>query len=163
SEKATFERRDHDIDTRLEVAVSPEDDAEVRRISLTNRSERPREIELTSYVEVALGTLAEDLAHPAFGKLFIETEWVPESTALIARRRARAATDPTLIAFHALSIDGPARAQVEYETDRLRFLGRGRAPDDPQALDGRPLSGTVGAVLDPILSLRTRVRLAPGA
>ncbi len=163
SEKATFERHDHDIEARLEVAVSPEDDAEVRRISLTNRSDRPREIELTSYVEIALASQAEDVAHPAFGKLFIETEWLPECAALIARRRPRAASDPTLIAFHVLSIDGAARAQVEHETDRVRFLGRGRAPDDPQALDGRALSGTTGAVLDPILSLRTRVRLAPGA
>jgi cyclic beta-1,2-glucan glucanotransferase len=163
TEKATFERRDHDIGTRLEIAVSPEDDAEVRRISLRNRSDRPREIELTSYVEIALGSLAEDAAHPAFGKLFIETQWVPESTALVARRRPRAPSDPTQIAFHVLSIDGPARAQVEYETDRMRFLGRGRAPDDPVALDGRALSGTTGAVLDPILSLRTRLRLAPGA
>ncbi|MCC6407547.1 MAG: carbohydrate-binding protein [Planctomycetes bacterium] len=163
SEKATFERRDHEIDTRLEIAVSPEDDAEVRRISLTNKSDRPREIELTSFVEIALGSLAEDVAHPAFGKLFIETEWLAESTALLARRRPRAASDPTLIAIHALSIDGPARAQVEYETDRLRFLGRGRGPDDPQALDGRALSGSTGAVLDPILSLRTRLRLPPGA
>jgi cyclic beta-1,2-glucan synthetase len=160
---ATFARLDNDSGTRLEIAVSPEDDAEVRRISLTNRSDRPREIELTSYVEIALGTLAEDVAHPAFGKLFIETEWVSETTALIARRRARAATDPTLIAFHVLSINGPARAQVEYETDRMRFLGRGRGPEDPEALDGCALSGTTGAVLDPILSLRTRLRLAPGA
>ncbi len=163
SEKATFERHDHEIDTHLEIAVSPENDAEVRRISLTNRSDRPREIELTSYVEMALGSLAEDVSHPAFGKLFIETEWMPESAALFARRRRRALSDPALVAFHVLSFDGPAQAQVEYETDRMRFLGRGRGPDDPQALDGRPLSGTTGAVLDPIFSLRTRLRLAPGA
>src|SRR6185436_4936655 len=115
TERASFERRDHEIDSRLEIAVSPENDAEVRRISLTNRSDRPREIELTSYVEIALATLAEDAAHPAFGKLFIETEWVAESTALFARRRARAASDPTLVAFHVLSIDGAAQAQVEHE------------------------------------------------
>lgn len=163
SEKATFERREHDIETRLEISVSPEDDAEVRRISVTNRSDHPREIELTSYVDLALASLAEDAAQPAFGRLFIETEWMPESTALLARRRPRAADEAPQIAFHVLSIDGRARAQVEHETDRLRFLGRGRAPDDPQALDGRALSGTTGAVLDPILSLRTRVRLAPGA
>jgi cyclic beta-1,2-glucan synthetase len=163
SEKASFERRDHDIETILEIAVSPENDAEVRRISLTNRSDRPREIELTSYVEIALASLAEDAAHPAFGKLFIETEWMPDITALLARRRPRATSDPTLVAFHVLSIDGRAQAQVEYETDRMLFLGRGRGPDDPQALDGRALSGTTGAVLDPVLSLRTRLRLAPGA
>ena len=103
------------------------------------------------------------MAHPAFGKLFVETEWLPESTALVAHRRPRAPNEPSLFAFHVLSIDGRPQAQVECETDRLRFLGRGRGPDDPLALDGRALSGTTGAVLDPILSLRTRVRLAPGA
>jgi cyclic beta-1,2-glucan synthetase len=163
AEKALFQRRDGDVETRLEVAVSPEDDAEVRRISLTNRGERPCEIELTSYVEIALGKGSEDVAHPAFGKLFVETEWLPESTALVARRRPRAPADPSLVAFHVLSIDGRPQAQVEFETDRMRFLGRGRGPEDPLALEGRALSGTTGAVLDPIFSLRTRVRLAPGA
>jgi cyclic beta-1,2-glucan synthetase len=162
-EKAVFLRRDGDVETRLEVAVSPEDDAEVRRVSVTNRGDRPREIELTSYVEVAPGTRAEETAHPAFGKLFVETEWLPESTALVASRRPRASDEPAQIAFHVLSIDGRPQAQVEFETDRMRFLGRGRGPDDPLALDGRALSGTTGAVLDPILSLRTRVRLSPGA
>ncbi len=162
-EKAVIQRRNHGIETRLEIAVSPEDDAEVRRVSVTNRSDRPREIELTSYVEIALGSISEDVAHPAFGKLFIETEWVQESTALLARRRQRSADDPALFAFHVLSIDGRMQAPVEWETDRMRFLGRGRGPDDPIALDGRALSGTTGAVLDPILSLRTRLRLAPGA
>lgn len=162
AEKAIIERLDHEIESRLEVAVSPEDDAEVRRVSVTNRSARPREIELTSYVELALASLAEDAAHPAFGKLFIETEWVPESTALVARRRPRSPRDPAFFAFHVLSMDGRAQGQVEWETDRMRFLGRGRGPDDPVALDSRALSGTTGAVLDPILSLRTRLRLAPG-
>ena len=134
----------------------------MRRVSVTNRSERPREIELTSFVELALGSLAEDAAHPAFGKLFIETEWVPDSTSLVARRRPRSPEDPAFFAFHVLSMDGRAQGQVEWETDRMRFLGRGRGPDDPVALDGRALSGTTGAVLDPILSLRTRLRLAPG-
>ena len=162
-EKVTFERLDEEIESRFEISVSPEDDAEVRRISLTNVGDRPREIELTSYVELSLGSIGEDVAHPAFGKLFVETEWISDCSALLARRRRRAEGDPALIAYHVLSTDRPARAQVEYETDRMRFLGRGRGPDDPQALEGRALSGTAGAVLDPILSLRTRVRLAPGA
>jgi len=162
AEKAILERSDHEIETRLEVAVSPEEDVEVRRVSLTNRSDRSRELELTSYVEIALGSLAEDVAHPAFGKLFVETEWVPESTALVARRRRRSASDPEFFAFHVLAMDGRAQGQVEWETDRMRFLGRGRGPENPVALDGRALSGTTGAVLDPVLSLRTRLRLAPG-
>jgi cyclic beta-1,2-glucan synthetase len=163
AEKAILERSDHGIETRLEVAVSPRDDAEVRRVTLTNRSDRPRELELTSFVEIALGSLAEDVAHPAFGKLFVETEWIPESTALLALRRPRSPEDPASFAFHVLAMDGRAQGQVEWETDRLRFLGRGRGPEDPAALDGRALSGTTGAVLDPVLSLRTRIRLAPGS
>ncbi len=163
AEKVIFQRSDHGIETRLEVAVSPGDDAEVRRVSLTNRTDRPRELELTSFVEVALGSLAEDVAHPAFGKLFVETEWVPESTALVARRRRRGPRDPEFFAFHVLSTEGRAQGQVEWETDRKRFLGRGRGPDDPVALEGRALSGTTGAVLDPVLALRTRLRLPPGA
>ncbi len=162
AEKATFERRDHEIATRLEIAVSPGDDAEVRRVSLTNHSDRPREIELTSYVELGLGSIAEDVANPAFGKLFVETEWIAESTALLARRRPRSTHDPAMVGYHALAIQGPTQAQVEWETDRMRFLGRGRGPGDPKALDGRALSGTTGAVLDPIFALRTRLRLAPG-
>ena len=162
AEKVVIRRRDGGIETRLEVAVSPEDDAEVRRVSLTNLGDRPREVELTSFVELALGTLDEDAGHPAFGKLFVETEWVPESTGLLARRRPRSANEPAVLAFHVLSIDGRPQAPVEWETDRIRFLGRGRGPEQPEALEGRALSGTTGAVLDPIFSIRTRLRIAPG-
>ena len=162
AEKAIFERLDDEIATRLEVAVAPGDDAEVRRISLTNWSDRPREIELTSYVELGLGSIAEDVANPALGKLFVETAWIADNTALVARRRSGASHDSALVAFHVLAVQGTTQAQVEWETDRMRFLGRGHGPDDPVAMDGRALSGTTGAVLDPILSLRTRLRLAPG-
>ena len=137
AEKATFERLDHEIATRLEIAVSPADDAEVRRVSLTNHSDRPREIELTSYVELGLGSIAEDVANPAFGKLFVETEWIAESTALLARRRQRSPHDPAMVGFHALAIQGPVQAQVEWETDRMRFLGRGRRARRPEG-PGRP-------------------------
>jgi cyclic beta-1,2-glucan synthetase len=161
-ERAVFRRRDDEIETQLEIAVSPEDDMEVRRLSITNRSDRPREIEVTSYAEPVLGPAADDLAHPAFGKLFLETEYVPHSAALVCRRRPRAAEDPNIFAVHVLSMEGRMQGPVEWESDRARFLGRGRSPQDPVALDGRALSGTVGAVLDPVLSLRQRVRLPPG-
>ena len=162
AEKATFSRRDDGIATQLDIAVSTEDDVEVRRLAVTNHSDRPREIEITSYAEIVLAPAADDLAHPAFGKLFVETEYLPERTALLCGRRPRSADEAALWAVHVLSLEGRTQGPVEWETDRARFLGRGRAPEDPQALDGRSLSGTTGVVLDPVVSLRQRVRLAPG-
>jgi len=150
AEKATFRRRDEDISTQLDVAVSTEDDVEVRRVSLNNHSDRSREIEVTSYVEVVLAALTDQLAHPAFAKLFLETEYLPESNALICRRRARSPADPELWAVHVLSQESRVHGPVEWETDRARFLGRGRDPSNPQALDGRALSGTTGVTLEPL-------------
>jgi cyclic beta-1,2-glucan synthetase len=161
-DRAVFRRRDDEIETQLEIAVSPNDDVEVRRLSVTNTSDRAREIEITSYVELALASPAEDLAHPAAGKLFLETAYLPASAALLCRKRSRSPHDPEAWAVHVLGIEGHMQGPVEWETDRAAFLGRGRGPDDPIALDGRPLSGVTGAVLDPIASLRLRVRLAPG-
>ena len=161
-DKASVHRRDDEIDTQLEIAVSPEDDVEVRRLSVTNTSDRAREIEVTSYVELALASPAEDLAHAAVGKLFLETAYLPASVALLCGRRPHLASEPSAWAVHVLGIEGHMQGPVEWETDRAAFLGRGHGPDDPIALDGRPLSGATGAVLDPIASLRLRVRLAPG-
>jgi cyclic beta-1,2-glucan synthetase len=161
-EKATFRRLDDGIGTHLEIAVSTEDDVEVRRLGVTNQGDRPREIEVTSYAEIVLASAADDLAHPAFGKLFVETEYLPEIAALVCRRRPRARDEVAPWAVHVLSLEGRPQGPVEWETDRARFLGRGRGPEDPQALDGRSLTGSTGAVLDPIVSLRQRIRLAPG-
>ena len=161
-DRVVIEQRLEEIQSKLEIAVSAEDDVEVRRLSLTNRSEYLREIEITSYAEVVLAPQAEDLAHPVFGKLFLETECRAETASLLCTRRARSPEDPGACAIHVLGVEGRAQSAVEWETDRARFLGRGRGPDAPVALDGRPLSGTVGATLDPVLSLRQRVRLAPG-
>src|SRR5206468_2766816 len=118
----------------------------------------------TSYVEIVLARPEDDLAHPAFGKLFVETEFDPQSAGLVFSRRPRAADESSIVGFHVLGVDGPRLGgAVEWETDRARFLGRGRSPSSPVALDGRALSGTTGAVLDPVAAVRERVRLAPGA
>ena len=162
AEKATFRRRDDGIGTQLDIAVSTEDDVEVRRLAVTNHSDRAREIDVTSYAEIVLTPPADDLAHPAFGKLFVETEYLPDSAALLCRRRPRAHDEAEVWAVHVLSLEGRPQGSLEWESDRARFLGRGRGPEDPQALDGRSLSGTAGVVLDPIVSLRQRIRLAPG-
>jgi cyclic beta-1,2-glucan synthetase len=162
ADKVTVAQRAEEIDTLLEIAVSTEDDVEVRRLSLTNRSDHLREIEVTSYIEVSLSHPADDLSHPAFGKLFLETECLSETSSLLCGRRRRSTDEPGAWAIHVLSLEGRSQSAVEWETDRARFIGRGRGPEDPLALDGRPLSGTTGATLDPILSLRQRIRLAPG-
>jgi cyclic beta-1,2-glucan synthetase len=162
-DKVTFHSRNGDFETQLQVSVSSEDDVEVRRLSIVNRGSRPREIEVTSYAEIVLGRHQDDVAHPAFGKLFIEAEFDSQSAGLLFSRRPRASDESTAWAFHVLGVEGRLGGAVEWETDRSRFLGRGRAPADAGALQGRALSGTTGAVLDPIASLRDRVRLAPGA
>jgi cyclic beta-1,2-glucan synthetase len=159
---ATFESEDEEIATKLEVAVSAEHDVELRVLSLVNNSDRVREIDVTSYVEVALAMPRDDFSHPAFGKLFIETEYLGDRGALICHRRPRAATAPGTWAMHVCSLDGRPHGPIEWETDRARFIGRGRSTANPIALDGRSLSGSTGYVLDPILSLRHRVRLPEG-
>lgn len=162
AEKATFNKRDDDISTQLDIAVSPEDDVEVRRLAVTNHGDRSREIEVTSYAEIVLAPSAADLAHPAFGKLFVESEYIPESKALLCRRRPRSPDEKAIWAVHVISQEGRTQGPVEWESDRERFIGRGRGLGNPQALDGRPLTGTVGLPLDPIVSLRQRILIAPG-
>ena len=162
-DRAEIVRRDGDIASRLEVVVTPEDDAEVRRVSVTNLGQREREIELTSYAEVVLAPAAADLAHPAFSSLFVETEQIPGSGALLATRRPKAPGDPRLWAAHVAAVAGTSVGVGQFETDRARFLGRGQGVRAPASvLDGAPLSLSAGAVLDPIFSLRRTVRLAPG-
>ena len=162
-DQAEFSRRDGSIATSLTIVVSAEHDAEIRRVSLTNLGSRPREIELTSYAEIALAPQAADAAHPAFQNLFVQTEFAPDIGALLATRRPRSRDEQPIWAAHVAAVEGESGGVIQYETDRARFLGRGRSVHSPvSVIDGRPLSNTVGAVLDPIFSLRCRVTLAPG-
>jgi cyclic beta-1,2-glucan synthetase len=163
AEKVSFRRTDAGITTQLDIAVSTEDDVEVRRLSVANHSDRPREIEVTSYAEIVLAKPADDFAHPAFAKLFVETEYLEQGGALLCHRRPRGADESGVWAVHVLSLEGRPQGPVEWETDRAAFLGRGRTTRNPRALDGRSLSGTVGVVLDAVASLRQRIRLEPGA
>ncbi|MGO4332586.1 glucoamylase family protein [Cupriavidus sp. 2TAF22] len=160
---AEFIRRDDSLATTLDVLVSGEDDGEVRRVSLANSGRRPREIELTSYAELVLAMPSADDAHPAFSKLFVETEYLPEFGALIATRRPRSDGEPRIWAAHFTVAEGDVIADLQHETDRARFLGTGPAARAPGGMGrGQPLSNTTGVVLDAVFSLRQRVRVAPG-
>jgi cyclic beta-1,2-glucan synthetase len=162
-DKADFWRSDAGILTHLEIVVSAEDNAEVRRVSLTNNSLRTREIELTSYAEVVLNTPQADAAHPSFSNLFIETEFFAAENAILAHRRQRSSDDEAIWGVHVVVVEGDLVGAVQYETDRGRFVGRGHTAADPVAVtEDRPLSNTTGAVLDPVFSLRRRVRIRPG-
>src|SRR5689334_19127681 len=161
-DKADFRRVDSGISTRMEVVVSAEDNAEVRRISLTNHTSRVREIELTSYAEIVLASPSADAAHQAFSNLFIETEFVPGENAILAHRRQRSSDESPIWGVHVVVAEGDQVGAAQYETDRGRFLGRGRTASNPIAvMEDRPLSNTTGAVLDPVFSLRRRVRIPP--
>ncbi len=160
---AEFVRRDGDLTTSMTVLVSAEDDSEVRRVSVGNAGSRVRTIEITGFAELALAPQAADVAHPAFSKLFIETECLPGAHALLARRRQRDPAESETWAAHLIVVDDKAVGSCEFETDRAQFLGRGGSVHRPRAIaDGRSLSGSTGAVVDPAFVLRTRVRVAPG-
>ena len=159
-------RADAGIETSLEIMVAADDDVEVRRLTLKNTGSRPREIEITSYAEIVLATPASDEAHPAFSNLFVQTEFVPHVNGLLATRRPRSVHEEARWAAHVVAYDSKNEggSGIEFETDRVKFLGRGRTVQAPLALmEGRRLSNTVGAVLDPIASLRILVTIAPGA
>ena len=133
-------------------------------MSISNLGNRTREIELTSYAEIVLALDAADAAHPAFSKMFVQTEFEVSVGALLATRRPRSNADAEVWAAHLAVVEGESAGDVQFETDRARFLGRGRVIRTPvSVIDGQPLSNTVGTVLDPIFSLRRRVRIPAGA
>jgi cyclic beta-1,2-glucan synthetase len=173
--KAEFRRRDHDISLRMEIAVAPNDDVEIRRMTMTNHSDHPRRLALTSYSEVTLAPQTVDRRHPAFNKLFIESEYVPELNALLLHRRLRSAEEKPIYLAHLAVVEKEDERSAAHESDRARFLGRGRTARSPAALSpstisstgrdarGRGLSGTTGAVLDPLVALGQELELEPHA
>ncbi len=160
--RAEYRRREEDIDAHTEIAVSPEDDVEVRRVTLTNRSPQSRTIELTSYAEVVLAPTSTDLAHPAFSNLFVQTEILHDLQAIMCMRRPRAPGEKPPWMFHLMTTQGTLAGDASYETDRAKFIGRCRSVAHPFAFDKvAPLSNTDGAVLDPIVAIRQSVVIEP--
>ena len=152
-----------DIETHTTIAVSPEDDIELRRLDITNHSRVQRIVELTSYAEVVLAPAAADDAHPAFSNLFVETEILRGRQAILCTRRPRSRDEHPPCMFHLMAANVPTVQAVSYETDRMRFVGRGNTVADPAAMRAKgPLSDSQGSVLDPIVAIRYRIALEPG-
>ena len=160
--RAEFRRVDEEIETYTQISVSPEDDIELRRVTLTNRSESTRSIEVTSYAEVVLATQAQDESHPAFSNLFVQTELIRSHQAIYATRRPRSVDEQPPWMTHMMRVGGVTIGAPSYETDRMRFIGRQRTLARPAAFEGSaPLSDREGPVLDPIVSIRQTVLLKP--
>ena len=162
--RAEFRRSDFDVETYTEIAVSPEDDIELRRISLTNSSRTRKSIDITSYAEVVINPAAADDSHPAFGNLFVQTEIIRNRQAILCTRRPRSANETSPWMMHLMAVHGAEEVEdASYETDRSQFIGRGNTIADPIAMkNSAQLSGTQGSVLDPIVSIRCRITLEPG-
>src|SRR5438874_9093551 len=162
--RAEFRRRDFDFETHTEIVVSPEDDIEVRRVHVTNRSRIPRTIDVTSYAEVVLAPPAADVLHPAFSNLFVQTEIVKERHAILCTRRQRSRDEQVPWMFHLMTMHGALALEISFETDRMRFIGRGGSLATPLAMtDPGALSDTAGSVLDPIVAIRHRMIIDAGA
>jgi len=160
--RAEFRRSDSDIDLHTEIVVSPEDDIELRRTRITNGSQRRRRIELTSYAEVVMAPAAADAAHPAFGKLFVQTEILRSENAILCTRRPRSEGEQPPWMLHLMALHDCAVDSVSFETDRAQFIGRGNTAQSPRALqEPAPLAGHEGAVLDPVVALRYCITLEP--
>jgi cellobiose phosphorylase len=163
--KVQYARVDEWIESFMEVCVSPEDDIELRKITLTNYSDRVRKIELTSFAEVALNDFEADRAHTAFSNLFVQTEYIKEHHAVLAKRRPRGKDEESQWLVHTIASEDIEDIQnaLQIETERSNFIGRNRSLESPAAMDpGAQLSGMVGNVRDPILSIRRIVTLEPG-
>ncbi len=160
--RAEFRRIDEQIEMHTMISVASEDDLEVRRIKLTNRSDRVRRIELTSYAEVVLAPQSHDESHPSFSNLFVQTELLPSRSAILCTRRPRSAEEQPPWMVHMMTSTGTQVDETSFETDRMKFVGRGQAIANPTVFRNRdPLSNSYGATLDPIVSIRKIVLLQP--
>ncbi|SHI04026.1 Cellobiose phosphorylase [Clostridium collagenovorans DSM 3089] len=160
-EKAIFRKLEDELLVTTEITVSGEEDLEIRRLSLYNKGKKDKNLEIMSYCEVVLDGYDGDLVHPAFGNLFITTEYVEEPQCILATRRPRAKGKTQNWMMQKLSVKGDESTELEYETSRVNFIGRNRTLQNPVAME-KSLDNTEGVVLDPIISLKKKVTVKPG-
>ena len=162
-DKATYYRKDGQIETKTEVIVASGDNVEIRRITLKNNGEHSNVIEITNYYELVLGSLSSDMAHPAFSNLFIETRYYNDKKCIVAKRKPRSDEDKSLWIANSVVHGEDVVSELEYETDRMAMLGRGRTVQAPISMENdKVLSKSTGPVLDPVVSMRTKVKIQPG-
>jgi cyclic beta-1,2-glucan synthetase len=162
-EKAEFTRQDGALSTTSEHVVSPECDAEARRVTVLNAGLTTREIEFTTYAELVLAPQSSDISHPAFSKLFLQTEYIPELETIVATRRRRSVHEPEGWVAQFLVARGQVVGALEFDTDRAKFIGAGQTTQSPAALDDNArLGNTQGYTLDAIFALRRRLKIPPG-
>ncbi|NME83091.1 glucoamylase family protein [Clostridium sp. SM-530-WT-3G] len=159
-DKPQFNRKDGNIETTTQVSVSYDENFEVRKITLKNNGLKGRSIEITSYMEIVLTSFSADAVHPAFSNLFVQTEYDEEQKVVIGSRRGRVKDAKVPYIYHKVVCDSKLEGNITYETSRINFIGRNRTLKNPQVMDNdKSLENTVGTVLDPVISLRARVRL----
>jgi cyclic beta-1,2-glucan synthetase len=167
--KAEFQHGNHDITLKMEIVVPPDDDLEIRKITLSNLSSKPRRIFISSYGELILAPQRADRRHPAFNKLFIESDYIPDINTLVFRRRPRSSEEIPIFLAHTLIVDQESEGSMAYETDRANFIGRGGNPRSPLAFHSGGNGGhgnhqftrTIGPTLDPIMALGREITLPP--
>lgn len=158
-DKGCFYTKHDDIESKLEVVVSLEDDVDIRKLTLKNTGDKEELLEITSYMETTLTSFAGDTAHPSFSNLFIQTEFDEESETLLSKRRPRVKNGEIPFLYHKAIVSGNREDNISYETSRVDFIGRNRDLNYPKALEEDNLKNNIGIVLDPIMSIRTKVRL----
>ena len=159
-DKATFTKTVGMLRSEVECIVLSESNGEARRLTLWNDSDRDHHIEVTSFAEVALAYDTADAAHPAFSKMFVRSEIGGDNPTIYAERRRRSDGEPAIALAHFVTFGAGVAREIEAETDRRAFIGRGRTLADAAAFDhGARLSGADGFTLDPVMALRARVRV----
>ena len=159
-DKTEFTRADDDIETHTEICITPEENCEVRKITFTNHGTGDVAIECTSFFEVIISEHSTDLSHPAFNNLFVRTEIIREYSLILASRRLRDDNSHALWAYHTICVDGNTAGDIEFETDKYKFIGRTRNVSNPKAIN-LPLTNSQGPVIEPVMSIRRRVIIKP--
>ena len=157
-----FKRRDGEISTHTTVSLSPDHPMEIRRLELTNHGKQAKQLDITSYMEIVSDSQLAELSHPAFNKLFIESEFIEGQDIFLSKRRSKVTIERPYV-MHMVRTGAMFQKPVEYENDRMKFIGRNHTLEAPEAvIQDRPLSNRSGFTNEPIMSLKVRISLGAG-